>query len=58
MEPALGRRLFLPAMFLAAVVSAAVSGAAGETRSYPAFVVVTAVVLVLATLAGDRRRGV
>jgi low affinity Fe/Cu permease len=56
MEPALGRRSFLTVICLAAAVVAALSGPAGS-RSYSAFVVVTAVAIVLVTLVGQRRPG-
>ena len=61
MEPALGRRLFLLAVLLAAaeiaVVGAVLAGNAG-LRSYALFVGLTAFVTALATLvAEDRGRG-
>jgi hypothetical protein len=60
MEPALGRRLFLTAILLAAaitaVVAVAVSGGSG-VGSFSTFVAVTGVAVVLVTFIEHRRRG-
>jgi hypothetical protein len=60
MEPALGRRLFLTAILLAAaltaVIAVAVSGVS-RAGSFSTFVAVTGVAVVLVTFAEHLRRG-